>query len=95
MHHAFIGGLLEHTLQLMKLADAMLPLYPALNRDLVLMGLFLHDSAKTSELTWEQGFSYTTEGNLLGHTVKGVLLLAAAANKVAGDPATQIGRAHV
>ena len=50
VHHAFIGGLLEHTLQLMKLADAMLPLYPALNRDLVLMGLFLHDLGKTAEI---------------------------------------------
>ena len=65
VHHAWIGGLLEHTLQLMKLADAMLPLYPALNRDLVLMGLFLHDLGKTAELEWEKGFSYTTEGNLI------------------------------
>lgn len=75
LHHAWIGGLLEHTSQLLRLADAMLPLYPQLNRDLVLMGLFLHDLAKTSELSWEKGFEYTTLGNLMGHVVLGSLLL--------------------
>jgi len=75
LHHAWIGGLLEHTLQLLKLADLMLPLYPALNRDIVLMGLFLHDLAKTTELTWEKGFNYTRQGNLIGHCVTGTLWL--------------------
>ncbi len=75
MHHAWIGGLLEHTLQLVKLADAMLPLYPRLNRDIVLMGLFLHDIGKTGELTWEKGFDYTPDGNLIGHIVRGAILL--------------------
>ncbi|MFO0828259.1 MAG: HD domain-containing protein [Phycisphaerales bacterium] len=77
VHHAFLGGLLEHTLQLLKLADRMLPLYPDLNRDLVLMGLFLHDLGKTSELEWERGFNYTMRGNLLGHVIDGVLMLRA------------------
>jgi 3'-5' exoribonuclease len=84
VHHAYIGGLLEHTLQLMLLADVMLPLYPGLNRDLVLMGLFLHDLGKTVELEWERGFAYTTEGNLIGHVVRGAIWLqtmAAAAGK--------------
>lgn len=88
VHHAYIGGLLEHTLQLMKLADAMLPLYPALNRDLVLMGLFLHDLGKTVELEWERGFDYTTEGNLIGHVVRGAIWLpvkAALAAKETGQ----------
>lgn len=75
MHHAWIGGLLEHTLQLLKLADAMLPLYPQLNRDIVLMGLFLHDLGKTVELTWERGFNYTADGNLIGHIVRGAIIL--------------------
>ncbi len=88
MHHAWIGGLLEHTLQLMQLADLMLPLYPHLNRDLVLMGLFLHDIAKTSELSWDKGFNYTAEGNLIGHVVKGAIILqikAAVAAKHSGQ----------
>lgn len=87
LHHAWIGGLLEHTLQLLKLADAMLPLYPSLNRDIVLMGLFLHDLGKTAELTWEKGFDYTTSGNLIGHIVLGAIWLqvkAAIAGKQSG-----------
>lgn len=77
VHHAWIGGLLEHTLQLMRLADVMLPRYPQLNRDLVLMGLFLHDLGKTVELEWERGFTYTTDGNLIGHAVRGAIWLQA------------------
>lgn len=87
LHHAWIGGLLEHTLTLMRLADGMLPNYPELNRDLVLVGLFLHDLAKTVELTWAQGFNYTTEGNLIGHVVRGAIWLqvkAALAGKQSG-----------
>lgn len=90
VHHAWIGGLLEHTLQLLRLAEGMLPLYPELNRDIVLLGLFLHDLGKTSELTWERGFSYTAEGNLLGHTVKGVIMLSAMASKVSRDGIVRI-----
>lgn len=87
VHHAWIGGLLEHTRQLLTLADRMLPLYPELNRDVVLLGLFLHDLGKTAELTWEQGFSYTTDGQLVGHIVRGAIWLqikAAHAAKRAG-----------
>ncbi|MCP3903312.1 MAG: HD domain-containing protein [Planctomycetes bacterium] len=87
VHHAWIGGLLEHTLQLLELAHAMLPLYPQLNRDLVLMGLFLHDLGKTVELSWDQGFNYTADGNLIGHVVRGAIWLqvkAAVAAKSSG-----------
>lgn len=86
LHHAWIGGLLEHTLQLLKLADAMLPLYPQLNRDLVLLGLFLHDMGKTGELTWEKGFDYTPDGNLIGHIVRGAIWLQFMAMKAAKNP---------
>ncbi|MFM7052427.1 MAG: 3'-5' exoribonuclease YhaM family protein, partial [Planctomycetota bacterium] len=75
VHHAWIGGLLEHTHQLMELADAMLPQYPGLNRDLVLFSLFVHDLGKTVELDWERGFSYTNEGQLVGHVVRGAVWL--------------------
>ena len=88
LHHAWIGGLLEHTLQLLKLAEIMLPLYPQLNREIILMGLFLHDLGKTSELTWEKGFNYTTDGNLIGHIVRGAIWLqfkAAMASKESGQ----------
>ena len=88
MHHAWIGGLLEHTLQLLQLAERMLPLYPQLSRDMVLAGLFLHDLGKTAELSWEKGFNYTTEGNLIGHIVRGAIWLqikAAIAAKQSGQ----------
>lgn len=75
LHHAFLGGLLEHTLQLLNLADALLPFYPRLSRDVVLMGLFLHDLGKTRELTWERGFGYTDRGELVGHVVEGAIML--------------------
>lgn len=85
LHHAWIGGLLEHTLQLLKLAEAMLPLYPQLNRDIVLTGLFLHDLGKTAELSWERGFDYTPDGNLIGHIVRGAIWLQIKAAKAAKD----------
>jgi 3'-5' exoribonuclease len=88
LHHAWIGGLLEHTLQLLNLAEKMLPLYPQLSRDIVLMGLFLHDLGKTAELTWERGFDYTPDGNLIGHIVRGAIWLqfkAAMAGKQSGQ----------
>jgi 3'-5' exoribonuclease len=92
LHHAWIGGLLEHTLQLLKLAEGMLPLYPQLNRDIVLMGLFLHDLGKTAELRWERGFDYTADGNLIGHIVRGAIWLqfkAAVAAKQSGQKLPQ------
>ena len=81
MHHAWIGGLLEHTWTLMRSADSLLKIYvdkegrPRLNRDLVLMGLFLHDLAKTTELSWHRGFDYTTDGNLVGHIARASIWL--------------------
>jgi 3'-5' exoribonuclease len=91
VHHGWIGGLLEHTHQLMELADRMLPLYPALNRDIVLFSLFAHDLGKTVELEWERGFNYTNEGQLIGHIVRGAIWLqikavhASKVEKLPGD----------
>ncbi|HIB00786.1 MAG TPA: HD domain-containing protein [Phycisphaerales bacterium] len=84
IHHAWIGGLLEHTLQLMKLADAMLPNYPRLNRDIILISLFIHDMGKIEELRWDRGFEYTREGNLIGHIARGAMWLESKA-KIAED----------
>lgn len=87
VHHAWLGGLLEHTLQLLRLAEVSLPHYPLLNRDIVLMGLFLHDLGKTVELEWERGFNYTADGNLIGHMVRGAVWLqtfAATAGRESG-----------
>jgi 3'-5' exoribonuclease len=74
-HHAFIGGLLEHTLNAIEVADAIVKFYPGLNRDLVLTGIFLHDIAKTWELKYDSAFGYTDGGQLVGHIVKSALWL--------------------
>jgi len=75
LHHAYLGGLLEHTLNLLRLADAICPLYPQLNRQIVIVGLFIHDMGKCAELTWQQGFGYTDEGQLVGHIARGAMWL--------------------
>lgn len=81
-HHAFLGGLLEHTLGLMKMAAAVCPLYPGLNRDLVIMGLFLHDLGKTRELVYDRSFGYSDRGELVGHIVDGAIMLHDKAQQV-------------
>lgn len=72
-HHAFIGGLLEHTLNAVEVADAVCRFYPGISRDLVIAGLFLHDMGKTWELSYECAFGYTDGGQLVGHIVKAAI----------------------
>ena len=72
MHHAWIGGLLEHVLSLMSLCDLAARHYPHVNRDLVLTGVILHDIGKLRELRWGTSFDYTMEGQLLGHITIGI-----------------------
>jgi 3'-5' exoribonuclease len=69
LHHAYIGGLLDHVVSLFRSCDLMCRNYPQINRDLLLSGAFLHDIGKIYELTYNRSFSYTTRGQLLGHMV--------------------------
>jgi 3'-5' exoribonuclease len=69
LHHAYIGGLLDHVVSLMRSCDLICRNYPQVNRDLVLAGAFLHDIGKIYELTYNRSFSYTTRGQLLGHMI--------------------------
>jgi len=69
LHHAFIGGLLEHVVSLMTLCDLAVRNYPMVNRDLVIAGAFLHDIGKIHELGYARSFSYTARGQLLGHII--------------------------
>jgi 3'-5' exoribonuclease len=85
MHHAFLGGLLEHTLTLLQIADRLCPLYPKINRDIVLLGLFLHDIAKTRELSYDRTFGYTDRGELIGHIVDGAIMVHDKAQLVMRD----------
>ena len=67
MHHAFIGGLLEHIVSMVGLCDATAKHYPWIHRDLLLTGAIFHDIGKLTELSWGTSFDYTMEGTLLGH----------------------------
>ena len=82
MHHAYLGGLLEHTHSMLKAAVGILPLYPKVQKDLVLGGIFMHDIAKTRELSYRISFSYTDSGQLLGHIIQGTQMIAAKAEEL-------------
>jgi len=70
LHHAFIGGLLDHVVSLFQLCDLACRNYAdMINRDLLLTGAFLHDIGKVQELTFARSFTYTTRGQLLGHMI--------------------------
>ena len=75
MHHDYIGGLLEHTHNMLRVAVAILPLYPDVQSDLVLAGILLHDIGKTEELAYDMAFSYTDSGQLIGHISKSLLMI--------------------
>ena len=71
IHHAFIGGLMEHTLSVAAICDFYAKQYPLLNRDLLITAALLHDIGKTREISLFPENDYTDEGNLLGHIVIG------------------------
>ena len=85
-HHAYLGGLLEHTLMMARLAGMILPLYPMLRPGLLLAGVLLHDIGKTGELSYGRTFQYTDDGQLVGHLVGGVLMLEEKAREIEGFP---------
>lgn len=88
LHHDCIGGLLEHTHNMLRVAQAILPLYPDLQADLVLAGIFLHDIGKTEELSYDMAFTYTDSGQLIGHISKSLLMIhrKAEALRASGTP---------
>ncbi len=87
LHHAYIGGLLDHVVSLMKLCDLAARNYPEIDRDLLLTGAFLHDIGKIHELSYARSFAYTTRGQLLGHMILELEMLQAKVAQVPGFPA--------
>ena len=85
MHHPYIGGLLEHTVGVVRAARAVLPLYPTLNADLVLAGCFLHDVGKAAELSSKPGFNYTDRGQLVGHITIAAIWIGDKAAAIAAE----------
>jgi len=86
-HHAFLGGLLEHVLSLLQLADRVCDHYEPLDRDLVLAGLVLHDLGKIEELNFTRGFAYSTRGQLLGHITISLEMVGEKIRQIPGFPA--------
>jgi 3'-5' exoribonuclease len=85
LHQPFLGGLLEHTLAVAKAARAILPLYPSLNADLVLAGVFLHDIGKSAELAGGTSMQYTDRGQLVGHITIGAIWTEEKAKALAAE----------
>lgn len=86
LHHAWLGGLLEHVVSLLGLAERVAAHYPLLDRDLLVTGVILHDIGKIHELEWETCFEYTVEGVLLGHIQMGVALVEKTIAALPGFP---------
>jgi 3'-5' exoribonuclease len=86
LHHAYIGGLLDHVVSLCRSCDLMCKNYPQINRDILLTGAFFHDIGKIYELTYNRSFSYTTKGQLLGHMIIELEMLQAKLALLPGFP---------
>lgn len=88
LHHAIRGGLMMHTLSIVRLCEGVCGVYPFVNRELLISGAVLHDIAKTTEFAISGtglASGYTVEGNLIGHLVKGAMLISEAAEKLGTD----------
>jgi 3'-5' exoribonuclease len=86
VHHAYLGGLLEHVLEIIILAQPLLQLYPEIDRDLLLAGILLHDIGKVQEFRIEPSIEYTNEGRLLGHVVIGLQMVELAIQQIPDFP---------
>lgn len=86
IHHAYLGGLLEHTLEVIRLCDTCLDLYPILNRDLLLTGAMLHDVGKMREYVYRRRIDFSDEGRLLGHIALGEQMIVEKASSIEGFP---------
>ena len=86
VHHGFVGGLLEHTLSVVKMCDYFSKQYPALNRDLLLTAAMFHDIGKVKELSSFPENDYTDEGQLIGHIIIGAQMVQEGAAKIPGFP---------
>ncbi len=87
MHHAYLGGLLEHTLGVARLADSVCTLYPSLDRSLLMAGAMLHDLGKTKEFSFDSHrFDYSDAGRLMGHMVMAVEMIQEKVNTIKDFP---------
>ena len=85
-HHSYIHGLLEHTLEIIKICDLMCDIHSEINRDLLISGAMMHDFGKTEELSFDSAFEYTDKGKLIGHIVISAMKINEEAKKIPGFP---------
>src|SRR5271165_428981 len=86
LHHAYVGGLLDHVVSLFTMCDLAARNYPQVNRDLLFTGAFLHDIGKIHELAYQRSISYTTKGQLLGHMIIELEMLHERLFRIPGFP---------
>jgi 3'-5' exoribonuclease len=94
-HHAYPGGLLRHSVDLMELAMLIAPRYPQLDAELLIFGAFLHDLGKVEELAQGGEISYTDRGQLIGHIVIGIQMLGDKLRGLGGEPFPEELRLHL
>jgi len=87
LHHNYIGGLLEHVVELIELCRDVAEHFPSIDKDLLAVGAFLHDIGKVRELAVRKSIEYTTEGRLIGHISLGYEMLVEKVNAIPGFPA--------
>ncbi|MHB8905046.1 MAG: 3'-5' exoribonuclease YhaM family protein [Melioribacteraceae bacterium] len=85
-HHAYIHGLLEHTLEIVRICKLMCSIHSDLNHDLLISGALLHDFGKTEELTYDSVFDYSDKGKLIGHIMIGALTVEKTASSIPNFP---------
>lgn len=86
VHHAYIGGLLEHTVTVADICEQLLPIYPTVNRDLLITAALCHDIGKIKEISAFPSNDYTDIGQLLGHIYMGTEMIDVQARKISGFP---------
>jgi 3'-5' exoribonuclease len=85
-HHGYIHGLIEHTLEMIRICDLMCDIHPELDRELLITGTMLHDFGKTEELAYDSAFEYSDKGKLVGHIVICASMIEAEAKQIPGFP---------
>jgi len=85
-HHGYIHGLIEHTMEMIKICDLMCDFHPEINRDLLIAGAILHDFGKTEELSYNSAFEYSDKGKLIGHIVICASMIEEETKKLADFP---------
>ena len=95
IHHAYIGGLLEHTLSVTRCCAVLAQIYPRVDKDLLLTAAALHDVGKIDEYEWSGSIRYSDTGHMIGHLVGGAMMVKEAAQRIDGfDPILSLALQH-